>query len=264
MTRQDVTLYVEKNYRPVLMYILFGCIGILVGHHLGFKAPTKIVETVKDEASVVSSFFKKTVSKKETAFSKTKEIPITNFVKSPEVLQFLTHNEVLERAYQVQKETGLSTATVLAQKGLESRWGASKFCARTKNLSNIKCTRKECRLSNIRGLKKRGDVGSETQHCIQLYDDGPNDRYVKLDYFWQGWTKYRTLIKRRYSRAANKDTVKEEAEYLRKCGFATDKSYAGKIYDLAKNNGLIKLQQAIDSGCTITTQNGKYILLKPN
>jgi flagellum-specific peptidoglycan hydrolase FlgJ len=176
----------------------------------------------------------------------------------------LTHNEVLKRAYQVQKETGLSTATVLAQKGLESRWGQSKFCSRTKNLSNIKCFNKECRKANIGGLHKRGDVGSETAHCIQLYDDGPNDRYVKLDYFWQGWTKYRTLIKKRYQRAANAESVRSEADYLRKCGFATDKHYADKIYNLATDNGLIKLQNAIDNGCTITTQTGKYILLKPN
>lgn len=192
-----------------------------------------------------------------------KVIAITKIITNPKLLDFICHNQVLSRAYQVQLETGLSVATILAQKGLESNFNKSKFSNRTKNLSNIKCTRKECQKHNIKGLKKRGDVGSETSHCIQLWDDGPNDRYVKHDVYWKGWSQYAGLIKRVYSRAASKETVRGEAVALKARGFATDPGYANKIVNIATNNNLLVLQDYIDKGFTITTASGKYILLQP-
>lgn len=191
-----------------------------------------------------------------------KVIAITEIISNNKVLDFICYNKVLERAYSVQKETGLSVATILAQKGLESNFSQSKFSSRTKNLSNIKCTSKECRKYNIKGLRKRGDVGSETKHCIQLYDDGPNDRYVKHEYYWQGWEQYKGLIKRVYGKAASKETVRAEAQALKARGFATDPNYANKIVSIATKNNLLKLQEYIDLGYTITTSGGKYVLLQ--
>lgn len=191
-----------------------------------------------------------------------KIIAITEIIKNKDVLGFLDKNEVLSRAVQIQNETGLSAATIIAQKGLESRWGKSKFCARTKNLSNVKCTKRDCKKSNIKGLTKRGQTGSETKHCIQLYDDGPNDRYVKLDYMWEGWSKYKKTINLpRYKKARIAKTIEEEPDALRRGGFATDKKYGEKILSSMRTNNLIELQKYIDAGYTITTQTGKYILL---
>ena len=194
-----------------------------------------------------------------------KKISITEIVKNEKALEFICHNEVLTRAFYVQEKTGLSVATILAQKGLESNFSKSTFTARTKNLSNIKCIKKECRKSNWKGAKapkKRGQTGSETSHCIQLWDDGPNDRYVKHDTFWEGWEQYAGLINKTYSKAASKKTVREEAIALKARGFATDKNYANKIVGIAKKCNFIELQKYINEGYTITTESGKYILLQ--
>ena len=194
-----------------------------------------------------------------------KKIAITEIVKNEKALEFICHNEVLTRAFYVQEKTGLSVATILAQKGLESNFSKSTFTARTKNLSNIKCIKKECRKSNWKGAKapkKRGQTGSETSHCIQLWDDGPNDRYVKHDTFWEGWEQYAGLINKTYSKAASKKTVREEAIALKKRGFATDKNYANKIVGIAKKCNFIELQKYINEGYTITTESGKYVLLQ--
>ena len=194
-----------------------------------------------------------------------KKIAITEIVKNEKALEFICHNEVLTRAFYVQEKTGLSVATILAQKGLESNFSKSTFTARTKNLSNIKCIKKECRKANWKGSKapkKRGQTGSETSHCIQLWDDGPNDRYVKHDTFWEGWEQYAGLINKTYSKAASKKTVREEAIALKKRGFATDKNYANKIVGIAKKCNFIELQKYINEGYTITTESGKYVLLQ--
>ena len=199
--------------------------------------------------------------------STSKKIAITEIVKNEKALEFICHNEVLTRAFYVQEKTGLSVATILAQKGLESNFSKSTFTARTKNLSNIKCIKKECRKANWKGAKapkKRGQTGSETSHCIQLWDDGPNDRYVKHDTFWEGWEQYAGLINKTYSKAASKGTVREEAKALKARGFATDKNYANKIVGIAKKCNFIELQKYINEGYTITTESGKYILLNQN
>lgn len=192
-------------------------------------------------------------------------IPITEVIKDQRMLEFITHNEVLRRAVEVQNKTGLSAATVMAQKFFECGGGTSKFCAKTKNLSNIKCFNKECQRANWKGPRaprRRGETGSTTTHCIQLYDDVPTDRFVRFDTFWKGWGDYAGLIKKTYNRAASKNTVLEEIKGLKARGFATDKDYVKKVFAIAQKSGVIELQKYIDEGCTITSYSGTYIYLK--
>ena len=95
-----------------------------------------------------------------------------------------------------------------------------------------------------------------------MWDDGPNDRYVKHDTFWEGWEQYAGLINKTYSKAASKKTVREEAIALKARGFATDRNYANKIVGIAKKCNFIELQKYINEGYTITTESGKYVLLQ--
>lgn len=198
---------------------------------------------------------------KTTSVKKRKEIPITDIVKDPTVLNFIDKNQFLQRAFRVQKETGLMVSTIISQKGLESNWGKSSLTKKTKNLSNIKCTRKSCKKANIK-LRKHGQTGSTTEHCIQLYDDKPSDRFVRLDYNYQGWQNYQTLLLKRYSKAGKMKTVKEQARELKRRGWATQRDYAELIASTAKKYNLEKLQWYIDHGYSLTTSNGKYVLLE--
>ena len=229
------------------------------------SAPIKQEEIEKKKDEKTEAFIGINIPVSIFKSKSSKKIAITEIVKNEKALEFICHNEVLTRAFYVQEKTGLSVATILAQKGLESNFNKSTFTARTKNLSNIKCIKKECRKANWKGSKapkKRGQTGSETSHCIQLWDDGPNDRYVKHDTFWEGWEQYAGLINKTYSKAASKKTVREEAIALKKRGFATDKNYANKIVGIAKKCNFIELQKYINEGYTITTESGKYVLLQ--
>lgn len=199
---------------------------------------------------------KVTVKKKNT-----KSIPITNVIKDPMVLDFICKNQFLQRSFEVQKKTGLLVSTIIAQKGIESNWGKSSLTKKTKNLSNIKCNRKECKKHNIK-LKKRKQMGSVTNHCIQLWDDSPADRFVRLDTNWEGWKQYEQLLNKRYSGVRKSKTVLGQARELKKKGWATDKNYAKTLDNTAKKFNFNELQKYINQGYTITTTNGKYILLK--
>jgi flagellum-specific peptidoglycan hydrolase FlgJ len=202
------------------------------------------------EASIVST----------NMFKSQKTIPITDIIKDPKVLNFLTHNNVLQRAYKVSQETGLSMAAILGQKGCESAWGESSLCELTKNLGNIKCTVKAHRKFNLKGIKHKCK-GSRIDHCIQLYDDSPNDRFVAYKTYQEGWDAYCSLIEKRYSKAAKKNTVESELATIKKLGYATDPKYAEKIITLINQKHLKQLELYIRQGYTITTQTGKYKLL---
>lgn len=197
---------------------------------------------------------------KTTTIKRRKSIAITDIIKDATVLNFIDKNQFLQRAHGVQKNTGLMVSTIISQKGLESNWGKSSLTKKTKNLSNIKCTRKACKKANIK-LRKHGQTGSTTEHCIQLYDDKPSDRFVRLDYNYQGWAQYQNLLLRRYSRAGKGTTVKQQARELKRRGWATQKNYAELIASTAKKYNLEKLQWYIDNGYSITTTNGKFVLL---
>lgn len=202
------------------------------------------------EASIVSL----------NVFKTQKTIPITDIIKDPRVLNFLTHNNVLQRAYKVSQETGLSMAAILGQKGCESGWGESSLCELTKNLGNIKCTIKSHKSRNWKHLKKhqRGDIGP---HCIQLYDDSPNDRFVAYKTNQEGWDAYCKLIEKRYSSAAKKSSYIDEVTTLKTLGYATDPRYAKTLIKTIQDKKLKQLELYIRQGYTITTQTGKYKLI---
>jgi flagellum-specific peptidoglycan hydrolase FlgJ len=190
-----------------------------------------------------------------------KSVAITDLVTNDRVLNFITHNEVLSRAYKISQITGINVSVLIAQKGLESAWGESKFTKTTKCLGNIKCFNKACKKRNKKGLKHKqmGDIGP---HCVQLYDDNPHDRFVRFATYQEGWNHYLALIEKRYSKAGQRETSKEQIQVIKNLGYATDKKYPAKVMSIIKQYGLDKLDKAIGQGNTITTQTGQYVLLK--
>lgn len=192
-----------------------------------------------------------------------KVIAITDIIKDKKVLDFLCHNQVLERAVNIQRQCGLSAAVVIAQKGVESKWGQSKFCTMTNNFANVKCTRKSCKAANVR-LTKKGQVGSTTDHCIQLWDDRASDRFVRLDKMYEGWTSYaKTLSLDRYDGIRSTNDPVREIQALKRGGFATDPNYVSTVSKQLREYNLLTLQKKIDAGYTIVSTNGKYTFYKP-
>ena len=187
---------------------------------------------------------------------KRKTIPINKIVTDEKILNFLCHNQMLERAYNVQKKTGLSVATILAQKGVESAWDGSSLCKKTKNFGNIKC---KCNWSSsLRAKHSNEDV------CVRAWDkkERSNHYYVKLQTNFEGWKLYENLIYKRYMKAAVQEQIKDQIIWLKKKGYATDKDYVSTIWKVVKKYNFDKLQNYIDKGYTITTSGGKYVLLK--
>ena len=179
-----------------------------------------------------------------------KKIPITHIIKDKKVLDYICYNQVIQRAYEVQRKTGLSAATIIGQKGVESNWDKSSLCKKTKNYGNIKCFKKH-------NHKKFG--------CVQAWDkiEKSNHYYVKAKTNWKGWSLYTNLIYKRYMKAASQSDIKDQLIWLKKKGYATDKNYVKTIWGVIQKYNLDKLQRYIDSGYTITTTNGKFILFQP-
>lgn len=197
-----------------------------------------------------------------TLFQSKKIISITEIIKDKKVLNFLSHNETLKRAYNASQLTGFNLVTVIAQKGHESGWNSSSLCDVTKNLGNIKCPNQSCKKYNI-PLKRKGQIGHIGNHCVQLWDDAPSDRFVKFDNYYEGWEKYVNLINNRYKRAAKQKGWMSEIIVLGKSGYATDRKYSNILIGIVKDKELLKLQYYINEGYTITTDGGKYILYEP-
>lgn len=192
---------------------------------------------------------------KESIKKSKKTVPITNYIKDKNYLEFICHNEVLKRAIEVQKETGILATVAIVQKGLESRWGNSGLTKTTKTLGNIKCRIKEHRKHNYSSIKK-GHIGHIGTHCTQLYDDHPWDRFVNSSTYEEGWNKYKSLIKSRYSSAAKSRIPESQVSRIKELGYATDDKYVKKIMSVYNKEDFAGLQKAIDEGYTITSQTG--------
>lgn len=190
-----------------------------------------------------------------------KSIAINEIITDPKVLEFLTHNEVLQRVYKISKTTGLKPSVLIAQKGLESAWGQSTFTKTTKCLGNIKCTNSKCKKSNKKGLRHK-QMGSITSHCVQLYDDNPSDRFVRFATYQEGWNHYEQLIEKRYMSAGKKTTASGQIQRIKSLGYATDTRYPAKVISIINKNKLNKLDEYILKGYTITSMTGKYTYLK--
>lgn len=205
--------------------------------------------------------FTKVVSTPQVKKNIGKSIAINEIITDPKVLEFLTHNEVLQRVYKISKTTGLKPSVLIAQKGLESAWGQSTFTKTTKCLGNIKCNKKECKKRNKKGLKHKqmGDIGP---HCVQLYDDNPSDRFVRFATYQEGWNHYDQLINKRYMSAGKKTTSSAQINKIKSLGYATDKKYPAKVISIIEKNKLNKLDEYILKGYTITSMTGKYTYLK--
>lgn len=229
---------------------------------------TVLVETVKRDTIIkkvkvypVDQLMAALITDK-SVFSNKKSIPITNIIVSNEkVLNFITHNEVLKRAYQIHKITGIKVSVLIAQKGLESKWGESEFTNITKCLGNIKCTNKACKKYNKKNLKHK-QIGHIGQHCVQLYDDNPSDRFVRFNTYQEGWNHYLALIEKRYSKAGKMKTGAQQIQVIKDLGYATDRKYPAKVNNIIKQYRLDNLDKVVEKGNTITTQTGQYVLLK--
>ena len=191
-----------------------------------------------------------------------KTISITKIISNKDLLNFLTKGELLSRAYNVSKNTGLDITTILGMKSLESRTGQSSLCAITKNLGNVKCFNQKCKRGNVKGLKK-GQKGNVGTHCVQFYDDYPSDRFVRYNTWGEGWKAWENLMIKRYAKAGTKDGSKSQLQTIKALGYATDPSYVKNVQKFITKTGLDKLKQKIDEGYTITSETGKYIFLKP-
>lgn len=192
--------------------------------------------------------------------NKNKTIAINQIIANENVLEFLTHNEVLQRVVRISEVTGLKPSVIIAQKGLESNWGKSYFTQTTKCLGNIKCNNKACKKFNKKGLRHK-QIGHIGQHCVQLYDDNPSDRFVRFKTYQEGWNHYQQLIEKRYMSAGTKKTANAQISKIRALGYATDKKYASKVSGIISKNKLNKLDEYILKGYTITSMTGKYVYL---
>lgn len=205
--------------------------------------------------------FTKVVSTPQVKKNIGKSIAINEIITDPKVLEFLTHNEVLQRVYKISKTTGLKPSVLIAQKGLESAWGQSTFTKTTKCLGNIKCTNSKCKKSNKKGLHHK-QMGSVTSHCVQLYDDSPSDRFVRFATYQEGWNHYEQLIEKRYMSAGKKTTASGQIQRIKSLGYATDTRYPAKVISIINKNKLNKLDEYILKGYTITSMTGKYTYLE--
>lgn len=196
-------------------------------------------------------------------FSKRKEkkISITEIIKDEKLIDFLCQGEVIKRAVNVGKKTGLDETTIIGMKAIESRMGQSTLCNITKNLGNVKCFNKKCKKNNVKGLRKgqRGNVGS---HCVQFYDDAPSDRFVRYNTWGEGWKKWEQLMCKTYAKAGKKEGSLNQLRTIKRIGYATNPQYVSIIQGYIVKTGLQDLQKYINEGYTITTESGKYVLLQ--
>lgn len=284
VTYKGKTIGVKAIPTLVMLGFLFataiGCGKLMFSERVVIKeaicVPYKVRDTVtvtKPEIKYVESPLSKRIvrdfigsnpisyspNKKKTVNSKT--IAINEIITDPKVLEFITHNQVLERVHSISKTTGLKPSVLIAQKGLESAWGQSTFTKTTKCLGNIKCNKKECKKRNKKGLKHKqmGDIGP---HCVQLYDDNPSDRFVRFATYQEGWNHYDQLINKRYMSAGKKTTSSAQINKIKSLGYATDKKYPAKVISIIEKNKLNKLDEYILKGYTITSMTGKYTYLK--
>jgi len=242
-TKRQVIEYVKTfklSNRELILLILFMLFG--------FSTDVPKVDTPENE--VVEAGI----------LSKDKVISIDKIITDPNVLEYVTHNQVLQRAANISKITNLNVSTIIGQKGLESNWNRSKLCLRTKNQGNIKCFNKACKKYNWK--IRKGQYGSETSHCIQYFDDCQSDRFLKYNSYQEGWDAYENLIKKRYSKAGTKKSSKKQLQIIKDNGYATNKNYVSIINNVIEKSGLKKLDYYIQNGYTITSKTGKYVFYK--
>ena len=134
---------------------------------------------------------------------------------------------ILPYARKVHAQTGLPVSTIIAQCAVESRFGVSGLALKHGNFFGYKCQERGCRRGN---------------HCVNMADDTPHDRFRKFNTAGEAFQAYSNLIKNPRYKAACSHTGKfagrKAAASLKKCGYATAKDYAATLISVIEKYDL--------------------------
>lgn len=125
---------------------------------------------------------------------------------------------ILPYARKVNKATGLPVSTIIAQCAIESRFGVSGLALKNGNFFGYKCQERGCRKGN---------------HCVNMADDTPYDRFRNFNTAAEAFQAYANLLKNPRYKAACSQTGrfagKRAAVALKKAGYATARNYASTL-----------------------------------
>ena len=134
---------------------------------------------------------------------------------------------ILPYARKVHALTGLPVSTIIAQCAVESRFGVSGLALNYGNFFGYKCQEKRCRRGN---------------HCVNMADDTPHDRFRKFKNAGEAFQAYMNLIKSPRYKAACSHTGKfagrKAAASLKKAGYATAREYATTLISVIEKYDL--------------------------
>lgn len=134
---------------------------------------------------------------------------------------------ILPYARKVHSQTGLPVSTIIAQCAVESRYGVSGLSLKHLNFFGYKCQERKCKKEN---------------HCVNMADDTPHDRFRHFNTAAEAFQAYANLLKSpRYKSACSqtgKFAGKRAAVALKKAGYATAKDYASTLIGLIEKYDL--------------------------
>ena len=126
--------------------------------------------------------------------------------------------------------SGIPASITLAQGILESQWGQGQLATGSQNHFGIKC---KTEWTGRRYLHKDDDYenGRLIESCFRAYDF-PEDSYIDHTNFLVDNPRYAELF------TLDRTDYAAWARGLRRCGYATDQAYAGKLIRIIEENGL--------------------------
>jgi flagellum-specific peptidoglycan hydrolase FlgJ len=126
-------------------------------------------------------------------------------------------------AVQEMEKYGIPASITLAQGILESNAGTSKLVQNTNNHFGIKCFSKKC----------------SAGHCTNSADDTHKDFFKAYKSAWASYRDHSLLLMGdNYRAARNARGYKEWAVALKKCGYATSKTYARDLVRIIERYNL--------------------------
>ena len=138
--------------------------------------------------------------------------------------------EYIERykktAIQEHKRFCIPASITLAQGILESASGKSVLVKKTKNHFGIKCVGK-----------------CNNKNSVMMADDNPHDRFIKYKSAWYSYRHHSRFLEdnKRYEPCFKcGDDYKCWAKQLKKCGYATSKTYTQKLIRIIETYKLYK------------------------
>lgn len=122
------------------------------------------------------------------------------------------------------RKYGVPASISLAQGIIESRSGTSKMAVNNNNHFGMKCFSKNCRKG----------------HCTNFTDDTHKDFFLKFPTAKQSWDAHAKLLSSgRYAKLKKYGRdYRRWAHGLKKCGYATDRTYAQKLIGVIEKFGL--------------------------